>query len=677
MSSSPKFYFGADYYPEHWPEERWTEDARLMKEAGFNVGRLAEFAWAKMEPGEGQFDFNWLDRAIGVLSTQGIQIVLGTPTASPPPWLMAKHDDLFLVEANGVRRTYGMRREYCPSHPLYRQQTRSIVSQMAEHFKDNSAVIGWQIDNELGDRCYCDTCRAEFQSWLRKKYETLDIMNEKWGTIFWSHTYSDWSQIPLPLTTALPNTPVHNPGLALDYRRFMSDTYRAYQKLQVEIIRQHCPGHFITHNLMGFGYNQLNYYDLASDLDHVSWDIYPRHQWDMKADVDPTRAALSGDTMRGLKKQNYWVMEQQSGGGGWENLAVTPKPGELRLWTYQSIAHGADAVVYFRWRSARYGTEQYWLGILDHHGIPGRRYEEVLRVGKELQKIGKLIAGSQIKPQIAIVHSYCTRFAFQVQPNNPRFGYENHIQDIYRGFHNNNIPVDIVSEDDPLIGYRVVVVPAMYILSDKTAMNLERYASTGGIVAFTPRTGVKDEFNAVINMKLPGLVTSMCGIEIEECISMPGDQENQIRFTLPELEGCFRTFAIADVLEPRGAEVVGWHTQDFYAGKPAATIHRCNYGRVIYLGVIGDGEFYEAIARWISGLASVAPLLPAAAGVEVTERWQGEQRLLFVLNHSEQSQNIQLDSNYTNLLDDQTQSGEVQIEPYGVLLLTPQAMSQV
>jgi len=671
MSSSPKFYFGADYYPEHWPEERWSEDAWLMKEAGFNIVRLAEFAWARMEPCEGQFDFDWLDRAIGVLSTQGIQIVLGTPTASPPPWLMAKSPDLFLVEANGVRRTYGLRREYCPSHPLYRQHTERIVTAMAQRFKDNPSVIGWQIDNELGDRCYCDTCRAEFQNWLRKKYQTLDNLNLRWGTIFWGHTYSDWSQIPVPLTTALPNTPSHNPGLALDYRRFMSDTYCAYQKQQIDILRQHYPQHFITHNLMGFGYGQLNYFDLAANLDHVSWDIYPRHQWEMKAEVDPARAALSGDSMRGLKKQNYWVMEQQSGGGGWENLAVTPKPGELRLWTYQSIAHGADAVVYFRWRSARYGTEQYWLGILDHHGIPGRRYTEVLRVGKELQKIANLIAGSQIKPQIAIMQSYDTRFAFQVQPNNPRFGYENYIQDIYRGFYNNNIPVDIISEDDPLLGYRVVIVPAMYILSDKTAVNLEKYASAGGIVVFTPRTGVKDDFNAVINMKLPGLVTSMCGIEIEECISMPVDRDNQVRFTLPELEGCFPTHALADVIESKGAEVVAHHTQDFYSKKPAATIHLFKKGRVIYIGVMGESAFYDAVARWISGLAGIESLLSTPAGIEVTERWQGEQRLLFVLNHREQSQNIQLDSTYTSLLDDQTLSGEVQIESFGVLILTP------
>ncbi len=659
------FYFGADYYPEHWPEERWPEDARLMKEAGFNVVRLAEFAWAKMEPWEGKFDFDWLDRAIDVLWAQGIRVVLGTPTASPPPWLMAKQEDLFLVEQSGVRQTYGLRREYCPNHPLYRQHTERIVSRMADHFKDNRAVIGWQIDNEFGDRCFCSICRAEFHKWLQKRYQDLDALNEKWGTVFWSHTYSEWSQIPVPLTTIRSV----NPGIGLDYRRFMSDTYRDYQKFQIDIIRRICPGHFITHNLMGFGYNQLDYYDNSVDLDFVSWDNYLRMQWGMQAEVDPARAALSHDAMRGLKKKNYWVMEQQSGGGGWEFVAVPPKPGELRLWTYQSIAHGADAIIYFRWRTARVGTEQYWQGILEHHGIPGRRYAEVSRVGKEIQRIADVIAGSQVKPRVAIMQSYDTRFAFQVQPNNPRFGYEKHILDIYRGFYDNNIPVDIVSEKDPLTGYKAVIVPAMYILTEKTAANLEKFALDGGIVVFTPRTGVKDESNTVVNMTLPGLVARMCGIEIEEYVSMPVDLDNQVQFGLPELEDSFTTTAWADVIEPKGADVIAWHTQDFYAQKPAATINQFEKGKVIYLGVIGDSAYYNAIARWLSGMAGVEPLIETPAGVEVTERWQGERRLLFVLNHTEKVQKVGLAASYINLLDGRTLRGEVRVEPHDVLIL--------
>jgi beta-galactosidase len=432
-------YLGADYYPEHWPEERWVEDARLMAQAGFNVVRLAEFAWSMMEMREGDFRFDWLDRAIDVLSEHHIQVVLGTPTASPPPWLMYKGADLFLVQQNGVRQTYGLRREYCPNHPLYHQYSQKIVTEMASHFKNNPAVIGWQIDNEFGDRCFCDICREKFHEWLQQRYEMIDHLNHRWGTVFWSHIYTEWSQIPVPLATIR----AHNPGLALDYYRFMSDSYCAYQREQIEIIRQICPDHFITHNLMGFGYDKLNYYAMTDDLDFVSWDNYRRMQWNMEAKVDPVTAALSHDTMRGLKKKNYWVMEQQAGGGGWDSLAVTPKPGEMRLWTYQSIAHGADGILYFRWRTCRSGTEQYWQGLLEHHGIPGRRYHEVAQIGDELKKVGHRIAGSTVNPKIAIMQSYDTRFAFQIQPNHPSFSYERQILEIYRGFYEHHISVEI------------------------------------------------------------------------------------------------------------------------------------------------------------------------------------------------------------------------------------------
>jgi beta-galactosidase len=666
-------YFGADYYPEHWPESRWAEDVRLMREAGFNVVRLAEFAWSKMEPRDGCFDFDWLDRAIALLADNGIAVVLGTPTASPPPWLMSKQDDLYLVNEAGVRLPYGNRREYCPNHPLYHEHSRRIVTAMADHYAANPAVIGWQIDNEFGARCFCAICRRKFHDWLQAHYDSLDELNEKWGTVFWSHIYTEWAQIPVPfaLIDAGPKAVTYspNPGLALDYYRFMSDSYRAYQKMQIDILRDRCPEHFITHNLMGFGYPLLNYYDMTEDLDLVAWDDYWRYQWNMVADVDPVAHALSHDTMRGLKKRNFWVIEQQSGAGGWEMVGVTPKPGELRLWTYESLAHGADGIVYFRWRTARVGTEQYWHGILDHHGVPGRRYEEVAQVGREFRQISAVVAGSSIKARVAIMQSYDSRFAFQIQGNNPRFKYEQHIQDVYRGLYRLNVPVDMISERDSLAGYRVVIVPALHVLPESTAANLEAFAAAGGIVVFTPRTGVKDEANAVVDMQLPGLVARMSGVEVQEYVSMPLDANNRVQFSLPNLEEEFTASVWADVLEPHGAAVVARYADDYYAGKAAVTLNRFGEGRVIYLGTMGDGDYYASVARWVLELAGIRSLLNAPAGVEVAERWQGDQRLLFVLNHSGAAQTITLDGSYTDLVSGERKTGAVELDPYGVLTL--------
>jgi beta-galactosidase len=536
---------------------------------------------------------------------------------------------------------------------------------MAEHYAENPNVIGWQIDNEFGNRCYCEICRGKFHEWLQERYGGLQKLNGEWGTEFWSHIYTEWSQIPTPVSTARS----HNPGLHLDYKRFMSDSFRAYQKYQIDIIRKYTSDQFITHNLMGFGYNQLNYFDNAEDIDFVSWDIYKRMQWDMKAAIDPSNSALSADTMRGLKKKNFWVMEQQSGGGGWEIVAVPPKPGELRLWTYQSIAHGADAILYFRWRTCRTGTEQYWHGVLDHHGIPGRRYDEVCQVGKELQKIGEIIAGSEVKPKAAIIQSYDTRFAFQVQPNNPRFSYEGHIHDIYRAFFNRNIPVDIISEKDSFVGYKLVVVPSVYVLSEETAANLESFASAGGVVVFTPRTGVKDDANKVVDMKLPGLVARMAGVEIEEYISMPEDEDSKIQFDLPNLEEEFPAAVWADILNPTTARAVAYYTEDYYARQPAVTINEFNVGKVIYLGTMGDASFYDAVIGWVAEIAEVPSLIETPKGVEVTERWSDDQRILIILNHTQKEQQIQLNGKFRDVLADKPVSDKIVIPPLDVVIL--------
>ena len=327
---------------------------------------------------------------------------------------------------------------------------------------------------------------------------------------------------------------------------------------------------------------------------------------------------------------------------------------------------------FFRWRTCRHGTEQYWHGILDHHGIPGRRYAEAAQVGQELQQIGDLIQGSQIKPQIAIMQSYDTRFAFQVQPNNPGLQYEKHFHELYAGFYEQNIPLDVISEKDPLQRYKVVIVPALYVMPEQTAANLERFAADGGIVLFTPRTGVKDEDNAVVNMKLPGLVARMSGVEVEEYVSMAVDSVNAVQFGLPNVEESFTASIWADVLQPKGAYVVARYEDDYYAGKAAVTINSFGRGKVIYLGTMGDAAFYAGVTQWIAELANLQPLLETPAGVEAAERWNGDQRLLFILNHTQQEKRINLDGSFTDLFSGEVIQSNITIAPADLALLAAQ-----
>lgn len=667
------FRFGVDYYPEHWPEAHWEIDARLMQEAGFNTVRLAEFAWSRMEPGPGCFDFDWLDRAIAILQAHGMQVVLGTPTASPPPWVMATHPDAYRMPESGRPVTYGNRRGYCPTHAGYRERSRIITQAMAAHYADQPAVIGWQTDNEFGDRCYCEHCRAAFHGWLRHKYGTLNALNEAWGTIFWSHVYTEWSQIPAPLATAAPfGDGSHNPGLALDYYRFISDSYVAFQREQVEILRRECPEHFITHNLMGAGYDRLNYFDLAVDLDFVSWDNYRRMQWSFRPEVNPSEAALSHGVMRGLKQKNFWVMEQQAGSGGWQIVSVAPRPGELQLWAYQSIAHGADAIIFFRWRTARFGTEQYWHGLLEHDGRTGRRYQEIKQMGAEIARAGAQIAGSQVHAEVAILLDYDSRFAFQIQANHPAFHYTAHVHDIYQAFHKRNVAVDIVSGQEDFGRYQVLVVPALYVLTEQVAESIARFVRQGGTLLVTPRTGVKDASNTVVNRPLPGLLAEVCGVEVEEYDSLPAGVSQPLAFADASLfaDAAPHARIWCDVLRLVSAEVIARYTSDYYAGSPAVTLNRFGEGQAIYVATFGDAALYDALGDWLLGLAKITAPEATPAGVECCVRWQGDRRLLFVLNHTAEAQRITLPAPMVDIVSGQrVDAAALHLKPCQVLIL--------
>jgi beta-galactosidase len=663
------FYFGVDYYPEHWPEERWLEDARLMAEAGINIVRLAEFAWSILEPQPGRFDFDWLDRSLEILSQHGIRVILGTPTASPPPWVMAMLPGAYKVNANGQRLTYGNRREYCPTHAGYRERGRMITHAMADHYKNHPVVIGWQIDNELGGRCYCSNCRVSFQNWLGKRYGTLERLNSIWGTAFWSHVYTEWSQIPVPLETG----GVPNPGLDLDYRRFMSDTFVNFQQEQVNILREICHSHFITHNFMGFGFDQINYFDLAKSLDFVSWDNYPRTSWHLLKDVDQAYIALGHDTTRGFKRKPFWLMEEQSGSGGWQNLGINPRPGEMRLWTYQAIAHGADGMVYFRWRTARYGTEQYWHGILHHHGQPGRRYEELKAIGSELKQTGARFLGAENRNVVAMVLSYDSRWAFQGQSNHLDFKYAALFTSYYKALHHRNVGVDIVSPNADLSQYRLVIAPSVYILSQEAADNLRQFVLNGGMLITTARTGVKDEANAVVNRYLPGLLADVCGVEVDEYDVLPADLTAQIELALPGLgTQAARARLWFEVLRPTTAQVVASYRSEYFSGRPAITLNNYGKGQSLYVGTLGDDGLHEILLGWVLDTIDIQSVLNAPPGIEITERWHRDQRILFLLNHTESAQEIPVNQPYVDLISGAVIKDLIKIAPLDVFVLAEQ-----
>jgi beta-galactosidase len=666
-------YYGVDYYPEQWPRERWDTDARLMQQAGINLVRMGEFAWSLLEPKQGHYAMQWLDEAIELLSHYGIVTVLGTPTAAPPAWLCHAYPEILRMTPNGQRVTFGMRRQYCPGSDLYGQFSTKIVVAMAEHYAQNPHVIGWQIDNELGchdsTRCYCPECQKRFQLWCKQNYESLDALNAAWGTVFWSQIYTAWEQIPLPWSA----TGVSNPSLELDFWRFSSDQMIAYQSTQIEILCKQCPEKSITTNLMSFDFQDIDYFGLAKRLDYVSWDNYP-----LLTRCEPADIALSHATMRSLKDRPFWVMEQQAGPTGWQTIDDTPKPGQLRLWAYQALAHGADAMVYFRWRTCPFNTEMFWHGILDHDGIPRRRYEEIAQVGQELGRIGRHLVGGTSPKAAAMILSYDSSFALKLQPNAKGMSYSDLFSRFYRALHELHVPVDMVPPDADLTPYRLVIAPTLHLVREEWAANLERYVQQGGWLVIGPRSGVKDSTNCVTTETLPGLLRDLCGIEVVEYIALGEYEDNAILFESQTMgtvqadlaDAVCATHIWCEILDPFAAETLARYTDGYYANKPAITLRRSDSGGgAVYVGTMGNKGLYTVLSAWLVARSHLAPLLKAPKGVEIAARERNGTSYLFVLNHTDEEQLVRIPYPSHDLISDRAVETWTTIEPYGVYVL--------
>jgi beta-galactosidase len=629
MAANP--CLGVAYYPEQWPRERWELDAELMSEAGLRLVRIGEFAWARLEPQAGKFELDWLDEVVGILAARGLLVILGTPTAAPPAWLVECHPEILPVRADGRVQQFGHRRHYCPSSAAMREATERIVAALAGRFGRDERVVAWQIDNELGGRCYCDTCREAFHAWLRGRYGSIDAVNEAWGTIFWSQVYEEWAQIPLPEGSPVPlphgflrNSP--NPGLALDFRRFSSDSLIDFLRLQAGILRERCsPQQRITHNLMGFQYPEIDYRDLAEELDVVAWDNYPvldlSGRWSTKA--------LAADAMRGLKQAQVWVLEQQVGPLGWEVL-YTPRRGETRLLSLQAIAHGAEAVCYFRWRTARFGTEQYWHGVLDANGRVGRRYEEVRALAAELEALRPRLAGARPRADVALLHDYDSRFALQVQPTNPALAYEETVQRHYESLRRLGLGVDVVSPHVDLEHYRLVVAPGLFVLDEATAAALSRYVEGGGVLVLAPRVGVKDRHNAVPELPVPVWLDEVAGLEVVDYASLAEDTPARIagESLAGELYGWYED------IELRGGRATATYVDGLFPGSPAVVEHAFGAGRCVYVGGVGRVPTLQALYRLLCEEIGL-PVLELPEGVEAVPLVADGGNLLWLLNHGD------------------------------------------
>ena len=606
---------GMAYYPEHWPREIWEEDAQRMETLGVQVVRFAEFSWSRLEPREGRFDFAWLDEAIEIFSRHGMKIILGTPTNCAPLWLYKSRPETLQWGRDGKPTDPGIRGHRCIVSPVFREYAGRIVREMAGRYAGRPEIFAWQIDNELeSNHCTCPACRAAFRDWLKKKYGTVEALNSAWGNAVWSGEYSDWSEID-PLLSPDCMTDWHNPAFMLDFERFGASRTTDYVNFQRDIIRKADPAAIVTTNAC-FPAHMPDFHREFQGLDVAAYDNYPP----IRPPEDPEALYSNGfalDFVRGFKRKNFWTLEELAGPGGcWVPFGPTTEPGQLTGYALQTVAHGADLMCVYRWRSALSGAEMMGHGLLDHDNRENRRCAEFRALFKRLERLPGLDK-TTVQSDVAILYSADQEFALKNQRQAVDFAYWTQPRLFQEACAGLGVNTDVIHETESLEGYKVVIVPTHHIVEPSMAQKLEDFAAQGGTVVLTNRSGVKDKTgNCLFGQPLPGPFRTLCGCFVEEY-----DPIGKARQRISASKG--ESYAVTgwcDLIKPETAEVWARYEGRFYAGTAAVTKNAFGSGRAYYVGTVGEKALYRALMTEILREQAVPMLTTLPRCVEVTTR---------------------------------------------------------
>jgi beta-galactosidase len=657
---APPILLGTSWYPEQWPESRWDADLDLMEKAGVRMVRMGEFAWSRMEPSEGHYDLDWLDRAVAAAGKHGIYTVLGTPTAAPPAWLTQKYPETLRVDQQGHRAEHGNRQQFNWANPKYREFCRAIAGQMARRFGHNPLVLGWQIDNEYAEISFDPATRTQFQQWLKARYGTLDNLNDAWTTAYWSQTYFNWDQIPIEVDYG-------NPGLLLSFRRFVSDTWRSYQKNQLDVIRANADAkQFITTNMMGW-FDGYDHYVVSQDLDMSAWDDYVG-----EGHLDPARNGAAHDLTRGFKQKNFWVIETQPGFVNWAPINNSLDKGEVRAMAWHDVGHGADAVSYWQWRSALNGQEEYHGTLVGPDGTPVPLYPEVQQIGREFARAGSALAGTSPRSEVALLHSYDSRWAIMLQKNTEKYDAVDLLISYYKPLRAISQSIDILPPTAQLDRYKLVVAPGLNVISGPIAKNLIEYVRQGGHLVLGQRSGMKNDDNGLQRERQPGPLAELLGGRVEQYYAL------------------LDTVPVEGKLPPEGkpmqgkiwAELLSAHAPDdevlahygrsngWLDGEPAAVTRKVGKGRITYVGAWLDDAGMATLARWMAEVSDIKPALAAVPdGVEVYPRYGKDKTVYVLVNFAQGDETVTLPADMEDVLAGGVKRS-VTLPRYGVAVLS-------
>ena len=639
--------YGGDYNPEQWPEEVWAEDMRMMKEAHINIVTLNVFSWAALQPDEDTYNFEKLDRIMEYIRDNGLKVCLATSTGAHPAWMARKHPDILRTDMNGIKRKFGGRHNSCPNSPTYRKYAPRLAAKLAERYKDYDNIVAWHISNEFGGECYCENCERAFRKWLKKEYGTIEAMNKSFNTSFWGHTFYDWDDVVLPDNrtehfNAFGIDRTMFQGISLDYRRFNSDSILECYELEYDVIKNITPDIPITTNLMGF-YKPLDYQKWAQQMDFISWDSYPA------PDDEPAAVAMNHDLMRGIHDQDSFVlMEQTPSVTNWQPYNRLKRPGEMRLLSYQAAAHGADAIQFFQIRRTVGACEKYHGAVIDHAGRNDTRvFREVKELGAELEKLEDTFLEGRTPSEVAILFDWDNWWAVEYSAGpSIRMKYMDAVKDYYTAAFEQNVPVDIISVEDDLSKYKVVIAPLLYMTKTGYDEKIRSYVKDGGTFVTTYFSGIVNEHDLVIPGGYPGNLRDILGIWVEEQDALPENESNRFFYENAE----YPAEMLCDIMHLEGAESVSLYEEDFYRGTPVITENQLGEGTAWYIGTRSDRRFYRRLLTDIFRETGVQSVMQTPEGVEAAVRENEHRKVIFLMNHTSEEKDILMGDNYTEMI---------------------------
>ena len=629
-----------------------------MREVGVNLVSVGIFSWSRLEPTQGQFEFDWMDRVLDLLHEGGVQADLATATASPPPWLSHEHPEMLPVLADGVRLWHGARQHYCPSSPVYRGAAKHLVEAIAARYAKHPALAMWHVGNEFGchvPACWCDVSAAAFREWLRDRYGSMEGLNAAWGTDFWSQRYSSWEEILPPRRT--PTWP--NPSQQLDFMRFSSDALLECYEAEREILKRVTPDVPVTTNFMGF-FKPLDYWKWAAREDIVSHDSYPDPA-DPKAGM---RAAMAGDLMRSLGHGRPWIlMEQTTNRVNWRDVNVAKAPGQMRLWSFQAVARGADGVMFFQWRQSRAGAEKHHSAMVGHGPVEKSQvWHEVVRLGRELANLDTVV-GARSSAAAAVLFDWESWWALELpsKPSN-RLRQMEQLEAFYQPLFEANVAVDFVHPGADLTGYRLLIAPSLYLVTDEAAEGLVRFVETGGTLVMSFFSGIVDPAEHIRLGGYPAPFRELLGLEVLDFEPLGEGDEITLEFS----NGSQGRGTIWN----ESIELVGATAMALSGGRPIITSHRFGQGMAYYLGTRPDSNAMARVLKGVLSSSGVEPEADVPAGVEAVRRANGGKSYLFLLNHRDVGVDVRVVEAGVNLVDGASiHPGLMHLPPRGVAVI--------